>query len=69
MPRLLKTRNCPHCRAPLSRPVPRVCPACAGSLQQRYLAFGCLSSAPKLLVASLGLYEALRLLVEGAAGG
>lgn len=65
MPRLIKAGACPHCKQRLPRPLPRVCPSCAGSLQQRYLAFGCLSSAPKLLVGGLGLYEALRLLVAG----
>ena len=25
-------RSCPHCDAPLSTPVPAICPACGGSL-------------------------------------
>ncbi|MEM7515743.1 MAG: hypothetical protein AAF368_02305 [Planctomycetota bacterium] len=50
-PRLITDEQCPHCGAPLpSENRPRVCPSCAGSLQQRYLRAGCLSSAPKLLL-------------------
>jgi len=45
-PRLLKTERCPHCGAELPEETPRVCPECGGSIQQRYLAWGCLSSAP-----------------------
>jgi hypothetical protein len=55
MPRLIQERRCPHCRAELPDPRPRVCPACAGSLQQRYLRAGCLSSAPPLVALALGL--------------
>jgi predicted amidophosphoribosyltransferase len=49
VPRLIKEANCPHCGAALPDPKPRSCPRCAGSLQQRYLRAGCLSSAPKLI--------------------
>lgn len=61
-PRLLKTRRCPHCKAQLPQPTPRVCPACGGSLQQRYLAAGCLSSAPKLLLLAWLVVECWRAL-------
>jgi predicted amidophosphoribosyltransferase len=56
MPRLIDSKTCPHCGEDLPRPVPRTCPRCAGSLQQRYLKAGCLTSAPKLLVLALGLW-------------
>jgi hypothetical protein len=56
MSRLIHAKQCPHCGDPLPQPVPRSCPRCAGSLQQRYLRWGCLSSAPKLLVLALGLW-------------
>lgn len=49
-PRILETQSCPHCEAPLPRPTPRVCPACAGSIQQRYLRAGCLTSKPLLVL-------------------
>jgi predicted amidophosphoribosyltransferase len=49
-PRLVEGDRCPHCGAAVATPKPRVCPQCAGSLQQRYLKAGCLSSAPKLLL-------------------
>jgi hypothetical protein len=49
-PRVLDTKQCPHCRGALERPTPRVCPHCAGSLQQRFFKFGCLSSAPPVLL-------------------
>ncbi len=58
MPRLIQTRHCPHCRAELPQPVPRVCPSCAGSLQKRFLAAGCLTSAPKMLLLACGLWAA-----------
>jgi hypothetical protein len=45
-PRVLALRRCPHCAADLSRPTPRVCPRCGGSLQHRFLSIGCLTSAP-----------------------
>jgi len=49
-PRILDTRQCPHCKAELAQPTPRVCPTCGGSLQQRHLKLGCLTSAPRLLL-------------------
>jgi predicted amidophosphoribosyltransferase len=49
-PRILDTRTCPHCKAALPLPTPRVCPQCAGSLQQRFQKFGCLTTAPKLFL-------------------
>jgi predicted amidophosphoribosyltransferase len=53
-PRILDTRTCPHCKAQLPQPTPRVCPSCAGSLQKRFLQLGCLTTAPKvLLIAAL----------------
>jgi len=55
-PRVLKTRICPHCKADLAKPTPRSCPKCGGSLQQRYLKAGCISSAPKLLLIGMGLW-------------
>ncbi len=48
-PRLIDADRCPHCGKDLPDPVPRTCPSCMGSLQKRYLATGCLTSAPKLL--------------------
>jgi predicted amidophosphoribosyltransferase len=64
MPRLIEDDHCPHCDAALPEPKPRVCPACGGSLQQRYLRLGCLSSAPKLLALGWVLHEAVRQLVS-----
>lgn len=55
-PRLIDARQCPHCKAELGKPPPRVCPKCGGSLQQRFLKAGCLTSAPKLLVLGAGLW-------------
>lgn len=55
-PRLLKTDRCPHCKTDLPSPTPRVCPSCAGSLQRRFLSLGCLSSAPPIVLAALGLW-------------
>lgn len=58
-PRILDVKQCPHCGERLGSPVPRVCPACGGSLQKRYLSLGCLSTAPVFLalatVAARGL--------------
>ena len=59
-PRILKTGSCPHCHAKLEQPTPRVCPACGGSLQQRFLKAGCLSSAPKLLLFGAALWWLVR---------
>ncbi len=59
MPRLIEEDRCPHCAAELPEPKPRVCPACAGSLQQRYLRAGCLSSGPRLLLLAWGLWTLL----------
>lgn len=53
-PRLLDTQICPHCKAELPDPVPRVCPECGGSLQKRYLEAGCLTSKPVFLLAAGG---------------
>jgi predicted amidophosphoribosyltransferase len=64
MPRLIRDKVCPHCRHELTEPRPRVCPSCGGSLQQRYLRAGCLSSAPPLVALALGL----RWLLEQLAG-
>ena len=64
MPRLIEDDHCPHCDAALPEPKPRVCPACGGSLQQRYLRLGCLSSAPKLLALGWILHEAVGHLVS-----
>ncbi len=60
-PRILETDTCPHCKAPLPKPVPRVCPVCGGSLQKRYLTYGCLTSAPPLVLLVVLLGLALRL--------
>jgi predicted amidophosphoribosyltransferase len=60
MPRLIEQRRCPHCAEELPEPKPRACPSCAGSLQQRHLKAGCLSSAPPLVLAALGLDWLLR---------
>ncbi len=57
-PRLIDADRCPHCREPLPQPLPRVCEKCGGSLQQRYLRAGCLSSAPKLVLWALVLATA-----------
>jgi len=50
LPRLIKDKKCPHCGVALRDPIPRVCPECAGSLQQRYLRAGCLSTGPGLFL-------------------
>ena len=59
-PRVLKTRVCPHCGEGLGKPTPRSCPKCGGSLQQRYLKAGCLSSAPKLVLFGAGIWWLVR---------
>jgi predicted amidophosphoribosyltransferase len=56
MPRVLEIDRCPHCKAELPSPTPRVCPGCGGSLQKRYLESGCLSSRPLLMLLGLGLW-------------
>lgn len=53
-PRLIEAETCPHCKAELPEPMPRVCPECGGSLQKRYLEAGCLTSKPLFLVAAGG---------------
>lgn len=58
MVRILKTKTCPHCRAALELPTPRVCPVCGGSLQQRFFTAGCLSSAPPVILIALGALAA-----------
>ena len=55
MPRLIEADRCPHCKAELPEEKPRSCPECGGSLQQRFLKAGCITSAPKALLFALGL--------------
>ncbi len=55
MPRILNTDHCPYCHAKLPEPTPRVCPECMGSIQKRFLATGCLTSRPLLLLVAAGL--------------
>ena len=55
MPRLIDQTRCPHCGAELPEERPRVCPECAGSLQQRYLRAGCISSSPVWLLLTWSL--------------
>lgn len=52
--RLIEAKRCPHCGEELELPLPRTCPSCGGSLQQRYLKSGCLTSKPLLLLLGLG---------------
>jgi len=59
-PRVIETKRCPHCKAVLPQPTPRVCPSCAGSLQKRFLTLGCLTSAPPIVLAMLGAAALLR---------
>jgi hypothetical protein len=56
VPRLIEADRCPHCKAKLVKPLPRACPECGGSLQQRYLKAGCVTSKPLLLLATAGLF-------------
>lgn len=49
-PRILDVDQCPHCKGALTKPTPRLCPHCGGSLQHRYTTWGCLTSAPKVLL-------------------
>ena len=62
-PRILDTRRCPHCKAELPDPTPRMCPSCGGSLQQRHLKLGCLTSAPKIVLVACAVWAARELLV------
>jgi len=55
-PRILDTRRCPHCKAELPDPTPRMCPSCGGSLQHRHLRMGCLTTAPKVVLVAGGLW-------------
>jgi predicted RNA-binding Zn-ribbon protein involved in translation (DUF1610 family) len=59
VPRLIKESECPHCGAELPDQKPRSCVECGGSLQQRYLRFGCLSSGPGIVLASWLLWRFL----------
>ena len=56
MPRVIEEPRCPHCKAELKKPIPRSCPVCGGSLQKRFLASGCLTTKPLLLLVGLGLF-------------
>ena len=60
MPRLIDSSTCPHCKVELPEETPRSCPDCGGSLQQRYLRSGCITSAPKALLFALGAWSLLR---------
>jgi predicted amidophosphoribosyltransferase len=62
-PRVIESRRCPHCKAELPEPTPRVCPSCMGSLQKRHLSLGCLSSAPPVVLALFGAIELVRALL------
>ncbi len=55
MPRLIDGTRCPHCDGELPIPKPLLCPQCAGSLRQKHLRAGCLSSAPKVLLCAFTL--------------
>ena len=59
MPRVLDVKRCPHCGAELENPPPRVCTECGGSLQQRFLQAGCLSSSPVLIGFLFAAYHLL----------
>ena len=59
-PRILEAERCPHCKGELPKPTPRVCPHCAGSLQRRFLSFGCLSSAPPVVLFAVLLWQLFR---------
>ena len=61
MPRVLATDRCPHCKERLDPDHGRrLCPHCGGSLQVRYLSWGCLTSKPPVLL--LGLFLLWQLL-------
>lgn len=61
MTRLIEEKHCPHCGAELPKPKPRVCPTCGGSIQQRYLRAGCLSSAPPLFLLGAAAWHLIEL--------
>lgn len=46
MPRLIDADNCPHCGAERKDRELGFCEECGGSLQQRHLKAGCVSTAP-----------------------
>lgn len=50
MPRLIDSDLCQHCGKILPDPKPRACPHCGGSQQRRFLACGCLTSAPPIIL-------------------
>ena len=56
-PRVIPFKRCPRCKEELEQPTPRSCPHCGASLQKRYLSWGCLTSAPPLLLLALGLWH------------
>ena len=58
-PRLIESDRCPHCGTELPEVLPRSCPECGGSLQKRYLSFGCLTSKPLLLLLAFALWALL----------
>lgn len=65
-PRILEFEECPHCAAALPERTPRTCPECGGSLQQRYLQTGCLSSKPLILLGAGLCAKLLQLVLEAA---
>ncbi|MDA1264966.1 MAG: hypothetical protein O2816_07805 [Planctomycetota bacterium] len=65
MPKLIDKDHCPHCGA--SRPKAdaaedptAVCTSCGGSLQQRHLRAGCLSTAPLWFLFAFAAIQWLR---------
>lgn len=46
MPRLIDKDHCPHCGVKRTEEDVSVCTECGGSLQQRHLKAGCISTAP-----------------------
>jgi hypothetical protein len=67
-PRILDARTCPHCKAALPDPTPRVCPSCAGSLQQRFWKLGCLTTAPKLFLLAAVAWKIGSLVLRARSG-
>jgi predicted amidophosphoribosyltransferase len=63
-PRLLDTRNCPHCGDALPEPTPRMCPNCGGSVQQRHWKLGCLTTAPKVVLLAAAAWAIGAAIVE-----